>query len=202
VHSDEKLVEMFQDGDESCFDDLFERYRSQIYAYLYRTTADKEASLDLLQETFIAAYSALDRWQPRAKFSTWLYTIATNKLRSHVRKEGRRLMTKPLETRDVFLDSPYEIPIASKGLNPEETYSKDIAEKRFAEEVKNLPSQQRKVFVLRLQNGLKLSEISKVLGLAEGTVKAHLFKAVSHLHRALAGLEYPGKFAFTEGSDE
>lgn len=181
MHSDEKLVEMFQMGDSGAFDILFERYRERIFVFLYRMVGSRDDALDLTQDTFLSAFRSLDRWRPKAKFSTWLYAIAVNKARSSLRQSKRRLRERPLEVQKDLMDTIFEAQIKSTNKNPEEQYAEDMLIKTFASGLKLLPDQQRKVFVLRHSCGLKLAEIAQAMGLKEGTVKAHLFKAVANL---------------------
>ena len=183
MHSDEKLVEMFQTGDAGAFDTLFERYKERIYLFLYRMVGRREDALDLTQDTFLSAYLSLDRWRPRAKFSTWLFTIAVNKARSFLKQSKQRLWERPVEVQKDLMDTIREIQIESQHKNPVEQYGADRFVYLFKKGIGLLPDQQRKVFVLRHSTGLKLAEIAAAMGLKEGTVKAHLFKAVSNLMR-------------------
>jgi len=179
--SDEQLVEMFKMGDEKAFDELYERYRLKLYCFIYRIVGEREQSLDLVQDAFLSAYGALPRWTPRAKFSTWLYTIAVNKVRTHLRMAHRRLLERPLEAEGSPLGLAFEMQFESTTIKPEAAYDKDRLVETFISGVKALPEQQRKVFILRHQSGLKLGEIAEILGIKEGSVKAHLFKAVANL---------------------
>ncbi len=181
VHSDEKLVEMFQSGDAGAFDGLFERYRERIFVFLYRMVGSREDALDLSQDTFLSAYRSLDRWKPKAKFSTWLYAIAVNKARSYLRDAKRRMHERPLEVQRDLMDAILDAQPVARGKNPDEQYVLDAIMGEFSAGLDKLPEQQKNVFVLRHSCGLKLSEIAQALGLKEGTVKAHLFKAVSNL---------------------
>ena len=179
--SDERIVQEFQDGDEKAFDRLYERYRLPLYSFFFRTLSNREDSLDLVQETLVAAYRALARWEPRAKFSTWLFTIATNQVRTHLRKTRRRLIEKPLEVREGHWGEGYEIQLMSKEEGPEERYGMEKIEEELSRGLRSLSTQQRTVFILRHQQEMKLKEIAEILELKEGTVKSHLFRAVRNL---------------------
>jgi RNA polymerase sigma-70 factor (ECF subfamily) len=190
--SDEQLVEMFKMGNEKAFDDLYERYRLKLYFFIYRVVGEREQALDLVQDAFLSAYGALPRWQPKAKFSTWLYTIAVNKVRTHLRLAHRRQLEKPLESEGSIFGSSIEMQLPSQSPEPDAAYDKDRLVEAFVSGIKALPEQQRKVFVLRHQNALKISEIAEVLGLKEGSIKAHLFKAVANLmnHFKKLGIDF------------
>jgi RNA polymerase sigma-70 factor, ECF subfamily len=181
VYSDEKLVENFQAGNEQAFDELFNRYRQKLYNFLYRLVDDKESAMDLVQETFIAVYTSLYRWQPKARFSTWLYTIAINKARTELRKVRRRTKHSPLEIDFGPFGEIVELQLPSTGRNPVDIYDDNMLIETLNKAVQNLPEQQRKIFILRHANDFKIAEIAEMVGIKEGSVKAHLFKAVANI---------------------
>ncbi|MCD6118366.1 sigma-70 family RNA polymerase sigma factor [bacterium] len=190
-------------GDESAFDELFSRYRQRLFSFFYRIISERENSLDLVQETMLSAYKALDRWQPRAKFSTWLYTVAANKARTFLRATRRQIRERPLEVEHWQFGDTFGLQVTSKEMNPEQQYDAELIEDTFRLGISKLPDQQRKVFILRHQNSLKLKEIAEVLKLKEGSVKAHLFKAVANLmkHFAYAGVHIDAR-PIKGGADE
>ena len=88
--SDEMLVAQFQTGRQDAFDVLMARYKQRIYAYLLRSVKNYEDAEELTIEVFIKIYRALGTWQPRAKFTTWIYKIAHNLSVDHYRSKSRR----------------------------------------------------------------------------------------------------------------
>lgn len=181
MHSDEKLIELFNAGDEQAFDELFDRYRQKLYNFIYRIVDDKEDAMDLVQETFISVYTSLYRWQPKARFSTWLYTIAVNKARTELRKTRRHIKYKPIELELNPFDNSVAKELRTARGTPVNVYNDNLLIKTLDDAVNKLPEQQRNIFLLRHANDLRLSEIAEIVGVKEGTVKAHLFKAISNI---------------------
>ena len=87
--SDEDLILRVQEGDNDCFDLLVDRYKSRLYNYLFRLVRNEDEAEEIAQETFVKAFIHADKYKTIAKFSTWLYTIATNLVRNRLRAKKR-----------------------------------------------------------------------------------------------------------------
>jgi RNA polymerase sigma-70 factor (ECF subfamily) len=88
-HTDEELMLRVQSGVTDCFDVLVERYKVRLFNYLYRLTGNRDDAEEIAQEAFVKAYIHADKYKTIARFSTWLYTIATNLVRNRIRSRSR-----------------------------------------------------------------------------------------------------------------
>ena len=184
IVEDEMLVAQFQAGRPDAFDDLMKRYKGQIYAYLLRSVKNYEDAEELTIEVFFKAYRALDTWKPQARFSTWLYKIAHNLSIDFHRAKSRR-QTYSLDDDEFVLDEPTAIDLWS---NPEWEVEEKDRHRVIREAIDQLSPKQKAVFMLNRYQGLQIKEITKVLGMAEGTVKIHLHRAVKKLQTLLLPL--------------
>ena len=184
IMEDEMLVAQFQAGRPDAFDEIMKRYKHRIYAYLLRSVKNYEDAEELTIEVFFKVYCALDSWKPQARFSTWLYKIAHNLSIDHHRAKSRR-QTYSLDDEELSLDEPKAVDLQS---NPEwEAEEKDRG-RMIREAIDQLSPKQRAVFMLNRYQGLQIKEITEVLGMAEGTVKIHLHRAMKKLKTLLQPL--------------
>ena len=174
---DEILVGQFQAGRQDAFDELMKRYKQRIYAYLLRSVKNYEDAEELTIEVFFKVYRALGKWQPKARFSTWLYRIAHNLSIDYHRAKSRR-RTYSLDDEELSLDEPAAIDLGS---NPEWKAEESDRHRVILAAIDQLSPRQRDVFMLNRYEGLQIKEITAVLGMAEGTVKIHLHRAVKKL---------------------
>ncbi len=184
IVEDEMLVAQFQAGRLDAFDDLMKRYKGQIYAYLLRSVKNYEDAEELTIEVFFKVYRALDTWKPQARFSTWLYKIAHNLSIDFHRAKSRR-HTYSLDDEEFSVDEPTAVDLWS---NPEWELEEKDRHRVIREAVDQLSPKQKAVFMLNRYQGLQIKEITEVLGMAEGTVKIHLHRAVRKLQTLLLPL--------------
>ena len=184
IVEDEILVAQFQAGRPDAFDDLMKRYKGQIYAYLLRSVKNYEDAEELTIEVFFKAYRALDTWKPQARFSTWLYKIAHNLSIDFHRAKSRR-QTYSLDDDEFVLEEPTAADMWS---NPEWEIEEKDRHRVIREAIDQLSPKQKEVFILNRYQGLQIKEITEVLGMAEGTVKIHLHRAVKKLQTLLLPL--------------
>src|SRR5690606_26062023 len=86
---DSEVVQAFLDGDQRAFGELVRRYDNRLVNFVYRTVGDRERAQDLVQETFVRVYRHLERFDQTKKFSTWIYTIASNLAKNELRNRSR-----------------------------------------------------------------------------------------------------------------
>ena len=175
MERDEKeLISQAKAGDRRAFDKLVRMYKDKMFALTYRMTGDREAALDLMQETFFTAFKELRRFREEAAFSSWIYRIASNKTINYLR---RRKLTAflPLES-----SSKAE---AAYQMDDSASYSE--LQKEVDLGVKSLPPKQRMAFNLRFYEKLPFAEIAKILGKSESTVKTNYQKAIEKLQKRL-----------------
>ena len=176
-------------GDEDAFRELTDPYRRELQVHIYRIVGSLQDAEDLLQDTLLAAWRALDRFEERASVRTWLYRIATNRsldaLRaSRRRPEEGRVIQMPEPTRwseplwlepypDVLLEG-----IADQAPGPEARYeTKEAIELAFVVGLLHVPPQQRAVLVLRDVLGYRASEVAEMLDSSEASVNSLLRRA-------------------------
>ena len=179
-HLDEsECIARAQRGDVLAFSELVSRHQDRIYRFLARLTRSPDDALDLTQETFLNAYQALGRWRPQARFSTWLFQIARNRLIDHWRKHG---IHNPLL--DSYDEQLHAQPDHSAGPEQQLSLSRDQA--RLDAALQGLPDDQREVFLLRLHGELEVPQIATLTGAPLETVKSRLRYAQQKLRRLLA----------------
>ena len=174
--SDEELVRLFTRGKEWAFNELMERYSKKILNYINRIIYDREMAEDLLQVTFIRVYYNIDRFDPKRRFSTWLYTIATNLAKNEMRKirNSRLIFCHSLflnvKSRVVFDD-------LDKGEQPDDYLYRKQLRDLIAKAAEELPEHHRLIFTLRESEGKSYKEIAEILDCDIGTVKSRLNRA-------------------------
>jgi len=178
----DELVERFQQGETSAFNELVERYRSRIYNITYRYTRNPEDASDLVQEVFIKAFKALGKFERRSAFYSWLYRVAVNVCVDFLRRKARE--NQPISL-DEFVDSETVPQLKRKAPLPDDVVVRTELRRKISESVLRLPPRQQTVFMLRHRDGLQLKEIATAIGRSEGTVKAHLFHANQRMREML-----------------
>lgn len=163
-------------GDPEAFRAIFHRYGKPIHAFIYHLVGDRPRAEELTQETFLRAYRALDRRQPAAKLSTWLFGIARNVVREAIREKGRRLHL-------VGLDDANSQNVHDESIGPIERILTTELEGAIRRALDELSVDQRVVFVLKVLKKMSYQEIFSVTGFSTGKLK-------TDLHRARMQLRY------------
>ena len=193
--SDEALMERFRDGDARAFERLLQRHEKAIFNFIYRLVRDRELAGDLTQETFLRVVNGARKYSPKAKFTTWLYTIARN--------QGIDALRKARHRQHPSLDQPARgEPEGRTLLERLPGGSADGYEAADAVEIRarveralaELAREQREVFVMREFMQLPFKEIAAVVGCSENTIKSRMRYALENLRLALAdyAAELPG----------
>lgn len=185
---DVRLMLALRDGDESAFDALFQRWSGPVLRYVERMLRDAASAEDLVQETFLRMYRARERYQPEARFSTWLYTIATRLALNELRRPRRQ---HPHRSTDE--DGADTAPLVLTDTAPR---ADDVAHaRRIGTSVETaleaLPERQRAALWLSAVEGLSYAEIAESLETTEKSVKALVHRARSALTEKL-GAAYEG----------
>lgn len=167
--SDADLIAAWQGGDEPAAAQLVRRHARALARFLAGAGAPEAELDDLVQDTFIRAFRALEQFRGQCRFRTWLLTIGGNVLKDAYRR-GRRARVVPL---DEELRSPDG--------DPHERAVAGEVEAKLAEGLKRLPRMQREVFLLRAQQGLEYEEIAAALGTSPGAARVHYHHAVKRL---------------------
>lgn len=151
-------------GQPEAWDALFQRYQLPLYAYIFELVRAEQPSLDLVQETFIAAARHLGSLRDDALFGSWLFGIAHQKCIQHWRKSGRE---EPLDA-----DFAETLPGADD--DPSELLIREEQEAEFMQALNQLPSPQREALLLHFVEDFSLEEIAGITGASLGTVKSRL----------------------------
>ena len=176
--ADSDLVSRFLAGEERAFREIVERYQTRLLNFVYRTIGDRERAEDLVQEVFIRVYRHLHRFDASKKFSTWIYTIASNLAKNELRNRSRNPLVLFQTVRDKFSDDE-ERPLDFEDMaaRPDDAYHKRYLQEAVEEVVGTLPAHHREVFVLRELEGKSYEEIAEITGVNLGTVKSRLNRA-------------------------
>ena len=180
---DRDLVRKALNGDEKAYQSLMDKYRISLSKHIQRMVRKQGEIDDLVQESFIKAFSALNSYSVDYAFSTWLYKIATNHAIDFLRKKKLQTYSidKPKETGDGALE--FELPDAT--YRPDRHIVADQRKQLIQEAIDSLPPKYNRVIVMRHQQEKSYEEIAKELDLPLGTVKAHIFRARELLNKYL-----------------
>jgi len=176
--TDEALMIAYCNGDADAFAQLYGRHRGPLYRYIRRQCANAVAD-ELFQDVWTRLIVARRHYQPSAKFSTYLYQVARNRLIDHYRSSGRNL-------EDPHGDDPPDAPAAS-GQQPENAAQTRQQTSRLLTLIERLPPAQREAFLLHEEAGLTLEEIGEVTGVGRETVKSRLRYALASLRQGMEG---------------
>jgi RNA polymerase sigma-70 factor (ECF subfamily) len=167
------------------FSCVVERHRPQIFRFLLASTRDVDLAETLTQECFLKAHRNWSKFRGDSSAMTWLMRIAINLQKDHWR--NRRLQFwRHTQTNSVDLDEASEWLPSGESSAEKQLLAREQV-KRVWESVKGLSERQRTVFLLRYVEERELSEIAQATGLSEGTVKAHLSRAVGRVRAELGG---------------
>lgn len=171
---DVKLLSLVGNGEMEALGQLVHRHQDKVLRLAYRMLGRWDLAEDVAQDTFLNLYRAAPRYRPEARFTTWLYRIATNLCLDSRRRERR---------------SPAALPTAAELATPE-TASTSVEAKERAETVRravqDLPERQRIVLVLHRYERLSYFEVSQVTGWSESAVESLLVRAYANLRKSLA----------------
>ena len=191
VHStDHELVTFARQGSEKAYRELLGRYERPVFSLVYRMVRDRELSEDLAQETFVKVFNHLDSYNPKYKFSSWIFKIASNLAIDHLRK--KELNTVSLDgSRHARTDDEIEssrISVASADENPEELLVAKELGNEIEAAIGELRAEYRTAIVLRHVEGRPYEEIAEIMDVPLGTVKTYIHRARSELRESLAHL--------------
>jgi RNA polymerase sigma-70 factor (ECF subfamily) len=182
---DADLVRRCLSGDQRACRDLVRRYERPVFSVLMRVLRRAEDAEDLVQETFIRVFRALDRYDPERPFAAWIFTIASRLAIDHLRR--RRVKTVSLTVSEPGSTQEHDLDVEDPGLRPDDITSHAEEESRAAALIDSLPEHYRIVVLLRHQQDLSYEEIAEALQLPLGTVKARIHRARALLKERIQG---------------
>lgn len=183
---DSRVVAAFLGGRTEAFQELVRRYQKRLLNFVYRTIGDRERAEDLVQEVFIRVYRHLHRFDQTKKFSTWIYTIASNLAKNELRNRSRnplvlfQAMKKSWEAdhRPLQFEDPHH--------RPDDLYRKRHLRELVEWAITRLPEHHREVFVLRELEGKSYEDIAQITDCNLGTVKSRLNRARNRFAQVIA----------------
>jgi RNA polymerase sigma-70 factor (ECF subfamily) len=182
--SDEELLAAYGAGDARAFGELYERHERPVYRYFLRQGAAPALADDLLQETWMAVIRHAERFEPRAKFTTWLYTVARSKMVDHWRSRDDMTSLDDAANDPDGAPLALEVP-ASDADRPDVQVMSRAQAQAFVAAVEALPGPQREAFLLQADGGLSLEEIATITQVGHETVKSRLRYAMAKLRSAM-----------------
>lgn len=186
--SDEELMLRYAGGDLTAFETLVKRHERQLFHYIRRSCQRPELAEELLQETFLRVVRHAGSYQPTAKFSTWVYTIARNLCIDRARRQRGPAEVSLNAAPGADPDAPALI---DRLADPQASasnvdYQRQTFRQRLLDALDQLPEEQREVFILREFSGLKFHEIAQTVGCKVPTVKSRMRYALEALRGHLA----------------
>jgi RNA polymerase sigma-70 factor (ECF subfamily) len=180
----------FRSGDARAFSTLVQRHRQAVYNFIFRYVGHKARAEDVLQETWLKVVRGSSDYEPKARFTTWVFTIARNLCVDTARKESYRQADS--------LDAPVggdaegrelgQLVPDTLGASPDRAAHNARLRPLLTQALQSLPPEQREVFLLREYHGVGFKEIAEVTGVNENTVKSRMRYALEGLRKRLAEL--------------
>lgn len=167
MESDEQLVKRFQRGDPDAFAQFTERHRDRLYRMSWAWLGESALAEDAVQETFLRTYTGIGRFRFRAAATTWLVRVCRNVCSELARKHPRGDVPEPVDVADDENSADPTLPHFLQAM------------------LRELPQRQREVVVLRLLEDCSVRDTAVIMGCREGTVKAHLARAVTNMRAIL-----------------
>jgi RNA polymerase sigma-70 factor (ECF subfamily) len=185
---DKALIVRTIEGDDKAFETLMQKYRKSVYYMIFKIVRNADDAEDLTQDSFVKAYSFLQKFDPKYAFSTWLFKIATNNCIDFIRR--RKMQTLSIHApQGGDESSPTFIQIQDKGPIPSDSLLLKERKEQLMFAIERLPERYRKLLYLRYFDELSYEEVAEQLKVPMGTVKAQLHRARELLLTEMAGLK-------------
>src|SRR5512140_441960 len=174
---DSELVTSYLNGAERAFEVLVDRYQTRLLNFIYRTVGARERAEDLVQEVFVRVYRHLARFDRSKKFSTWVYTIASNLAKNELRNRARNPLVYFQTMTSGWDDEERPLEFEDVNARPDDAFDRRHLREIVDAAVRRLPAHHRQVFVLRELEGRSYEEIAEMTKCNLGTVKSRLNRA-------------------------
>ncbi len=185
LERDAQLMLLVRDGDEASFALLLERHRGPVVHFLYRMVGNQAVSEELAQEVFFRVYKSRASYEPTAKFTTWLFRIATHLALNAIR-DGKK--EKGQQSLDEALPDGRERQVADRTRTTEQAMVDQVRVREVRSAIEALPGNQRAAVLMHKYQGLGYAQISKALECSESATKSLLFRAYETLRVRLVHL--------------
>lgn len=188
--AEEQFLERLRRGEVAAFERLVAEHTGDVYALLYRLTADPEEARDLTQETFLRAFQSISRFRGEANLKTWMYRIAVNQARNRWRwwRRRKREVTVSLDATDERQEQPLAATLRNDdAVDPEQETLAREREGQLREALLGLRLSYREAVILRDVEGFSYEEVADTLQISIGTVKSRISRGRLELRRKLEG---------------
>jgi RNA polymerase sigma-70 factor (ECF subfamily) len=179
--SDAEVMLRVKAGDDSAFEYLLQKYRRPMVSYMYRMCHNAAAAEDLAQEVFLRVYRSRGTYEPSAKFTTWLYRIATNLAVNHARDSRHERPENTVSVDEPDQETGMTLDLPGGSLSAEEAILRRERMAAIRQRVRALPDRQRTAVVMHKYQQMDYREIAQVLKLSESATKSLLFRAYETL---------------------
>lgn len=180
--TDEELMQRYRDGDAHAFETLYARHKGPVYRYILRQCGVAAQAEELFQDIWMNLIKARSRYEPRARFTTWLYTLAHNRLVDHYRRQAAGV---PISYDDDPDEPLIEQVADSEVRQPDNEFERRRQVQQLLGLLAQLPEAQRETFLLREEGGLSLEEIAQATGVNPETAKSRLRYALARLRQGM-----------------
>ncbi len=175
----------YADGDTDAFELLFHRHKQSVYAFIRQYNIYTDMTDDLFQEVFLRIIRNRERYSPKAKFSTWLFTITRSVCIDAIRKGSQAKVISLFPERHNKDETPILQILSGTEPSPRETMFQTETQSLIQEIIQSLPEKQREILLLREKTDLTFEEIGKVLGCSSNTAKSRMHYALLALRKQL-----------------
>ena len=183
--SDADIMLRVKSGDQSAFEYLVEKYRRPMVNFMYRMAHNAASAEDLAQEVFLRVYRSREGYEASAKFTTWLYRIATNLAMNHVRDTRNERPEKTVSLDEPDQDTGLTMDVPDASLSAEQAILRRERLAAIRKRVQALPERQRLAVLMHKYQQMDYKQIGEVLKLSESATKSLLFRAYETLREQL-----------------
>lgn len=173
LDSDAELAQRAAKGEDRAFTALMRRHKSGVHGFAWRHVGDPDIAFEIVQETFVAAWKALARYDVQRPFATWLRAIALNKCRDH----GRKVLVRRLILGDRSLDNPAAQAVPDGSPDPEETLLASRERTRLANAIARLPASLKEPLILTCFEDYSQQAAAELLGVSVKTIETRIYRA-------------------------
>lgn len=183
--SDAEVMLRVAAGDDSAFEYLVEKYRRPMISFMYRMTHNQAVAEEMAQEVFLRVYRSRHNYAASAKFTTWLYRIATNLAVNHARDTKHERPENMVNLDEPDVETGMTMDVADGGLNAEQSILRRERLTAIRRQVEALPERQRMAVLMHKYQNMDYKQIAMVLKLSESATKSLLFRAYETLRETL-----------------